>query len=93
MIDSSLWHTDLERVKDAVSGLPYLVKYSRRDYLDEWIHNGNLRIRNAFSYADDKSPDRQDWETTRSFLVNQYARDNPQTLRIPALRISLESYQ
>lgn len=84
MIDSSLWHTDLERVRDAVSGLPYLVKYGKRDHLDDWVHNGNLRIRNAFSYADDKSPDRQDWETTRSFLVSQYARDNPRTLRIPA---------
>ena len=84
MIDSSLWHTDLERVKDAVSGLPYLVKYSTRDHLDDWVHNGTLRIRNAVSFAADKSPDRQDWETTRSFLTGQYARDNPRTLRIPA---------
>lgn len=84
MIDSSLWHTDLERVRDAVSGLPYLVRYSERDYLDDWVHNGNLRIRNADSYADDKSPDRQDWETTRSYLMGQYALDNPKTQSIPA---------
>ena len=57
MIDSSLWHTDLERVKDAVSGLPYLVKYSERDHLDDWVHNGTLRIRNAVSFAADKSPE------------------------------------
>ena len=84
MIDSSLWHTDLERVKGAVSGLPYLVRYSERDYLDEWVHNGNLRIRDAGSYAADKSPDRQDWETTRSYLINRCARETQRKSRIPA---------
>lgn len=84
MIDSSLWHTDLELVRKAVSGLPYLVKYSERDHLDDWIHNGTLRIRNAVSFAADQSPDRQDWETIRSYLMSQYARENPRTLCIPA---------
>ena len=84
MIDRSLWHTDLERVRDAVSGLPYLVRYSKRDYLDDWVHNGNLQIRNAIAYADDKSADRQDWETTRSYLIGRYAREIQRKSRIPA---------
>ena len=84
MIDSSLWHTDLERVRDAISGLPYLVKYSERDYLDDWVHNGKLLIRNAVWFAGDKSPDRQDWETIRSYMTTKYATDDPRTQRIPA---------
>ena len=84
VIDSSFWHTDLDRVRDSVSGLLYLVKYGKRDHLDDWIHNGTLRIRNAVSYAADKSPDRQDWETIRSYMTTQYATDYPSTQRIPA---------
>ena len=84
MIDRSLWHTDLELVRNAVSGLPYFVKYSERDHLDDWVRNGTLRIRNSVSFAADKSPDRQDWETTRSYMTTQYARDDPRTQRIPA---------
>lgn len=83
VIDASLWHTDLELVRGAVSDLPYLVKYGERDHLDDWIRNGTLRIRNAVSFAEDKSPDRQDWETMRAYLFAQYARDT-RTQQIPA---------
>ena len=86
VIDNSLWYTDLERVREAISGLPYLVRYSERDYLDDWVHNGNLRIRNADSYAADESPDRQDWEATRSYLMGRYAREIQRKSLIPTPR-------
>ena len=78
-----MWHTDLERVREAISDLPYLVRYSKRKYLDDWIDNGNLLIRNANWYAKEKTLDRQDWETTRSYLTGQYAHDDPRVIRIP----------
>ena len=84
MIDSSLWYTDLTCVKKAVDGLPYLVRYSKREYLDDWMNNGNLQIRNAISYATDKSVDRQDWETMRSYLMGKYSRENQKAISIPA---------
>ena len=84
MIDSSLWYTDLNSVRKAIDGLSYLVRYSKREYLDDWINNGNLQIRNAISYATDKSIDRQDWETMRSYLMGKYSSENQKAISIPA---------
>ena len=84
VINSAVWHTDFDQVRSAVSGLTYLVKYSERVHLDEWVNNGRLRIRNAASFASDKSRDRQDWETIRSYMTIRHVRDDPRTQRIPA---------
>ena len=58
--DGSVWHTDIESVRTAIRGLPFLVKYGSRAHVDAWVNSGSLRISNALSYAAETSADRRD---------------------------------